>query len=120
VDAIEALGAQGRFRLVHDTFHHHLAGGGPIFPEHTGMVHVSGVVDPHLSIGEMGDQHRGLVDGADRLGNLAQLAALEAAGYRGPVSFEAFAPETHALADPVAALRASMDFMRSHLAAKAA
>jgi 2-keto-myo-inositol isomerase len=120
VDAIEALGAQGRFRLVHDTFHHHLAGGGPIFPEHTGMVHVSGVVDPHLSIGEMGDQHRGLVDGADRLGNLAQLAALEAAGYCGPVSFEAFAPETHALADPVAALRASMDFMRSHLAAKAA
>jgi 2-keto-myo-inositol isomerase len=32
VEAIEALGATGRFRLVHDTFHHHLAHGGPCSP----------------------------------------------------------------------------------------
>jgi 2-keto-myo-inositol isomerase len=31
VEAIEALGAKGRFKLVHDTFHHFLAGGGAIF-----------------------------------------------------------------------------------------
>jgi 2-keto-myo-inositol isomerase len=120
VEAIEALNAANRFRLVHDTFHHHLAHGGPLFPQLTGMVHVSGVVDPRLSSSEMGDQHRVLVDGADRLGNIRQLAELEAAGYRGPISVEAFAPETHALADPVAALRASMEFMRAQLAAKAA
>jgi 2-keto-myo-inositol isomerase len=120
VEAIEALGAQGTFRLVHDTFHHHLAGGGPIFPQHTGLVHVSGVTDPALSLGEMADRHRVLVDGTDRLGNLRQLAELQAAGWAGPVSFEAFAPETHALPDPVGALRASMEFMRSQLAAKAA
>jgi 2-keto-myo-inositol isomerase len=120
VEAIEALKAQGRFRLVHDTFHHHLAHGGPMFPEHTGIVHVSGVTDPTLAVSEMADRHRVLVDGADRLGNVQQVAALRAAGWHGPISVEAFAPETHALADPVAALRASMEFMRSQLAAKAA
>lgn len=119
-EAIEDLGAGGTFRLVHDTFHHHLAGGGPLFPEHTGIVHVSGVVDPSLSVEEMGDRHRILVDGRDRLGNVSQLRALDAAGWRGPVSFEAFAPETHALPDPVASLRESMDFIREGLAKAAA
>lgn len=120
VEAIEDLGAAGTFRIVHDTFHHHLAGGGPLVPEHTGIVHVSGVVDPSLAVEEMGDRHRVLVDARDRLGNLDQLRALEAAGWRGPVSFEAFAPETHALPDPVAALRESMDFIRDGLARAAA
>jgi 2-keto-myo-inositol isomerase len=120
VEVIEALGAAGRFRLVHDTFHHHLAGGGPLFPEHTGIVHVSGVTDPRLSVAEMGDRHRGLVDAQDRLGNLAQLRAFEAAGWRGPVSFEAFAPETHAAADPEGDLRRSMDHIRDGLAREAA
>ena len=46
VEMIEEIGAAESFRLVHDTFHHHLAGGGPLFPQHTGIVHVSGVVDP--------------------------------------------------------------------------
>lgn len=120
VEAIEALGAKGRFRLVHDTFHHFLAGGGPIYPEHTGVVHVSGVVAPAISADEMTDAHRVLVDGHDRLGNVEQLAAFAAAGWRGPVSFEAFAPETHASADPVGDIRKSMDFIGSELAAKAA
>ena len=71
------------------------------------MVHVSGVTDPEPTFDEMEDAHRVLVDGADRLGNVAQLRALAEAGYDGPVS-RCFAPEVHALADPVAAIRASM------------
>jgi 2-keto-myo-inositol isomerase len=117
VDAIEALGAQDTFALVHDTFHHTLAGGGPIFPEMTGMVHVSGVTDPGPTFDEMEDAHRVLVDGADRLGNVAQLRALAEAGYDGPVSFECFAAEVHGLADPVAAIRASMAHLDARLAA---
>jgi 2-keto-myo-inositol isomerase len=120
VEAIEALGAKGRFRLVHDTFHHHLAHATQFFPEHTGIVHVSGVVAPAVAVEAMTDAHRGLVDGADRLGNVSQIRTLEAQGWRGAVSFEAFAPETHALPDPVAALAQSMDFIRAGLAAKAA
>jgi 2-keto-myo-inositol isomerase len=50
-----------------------------------------------------------LVTPGDRLGNIAQIEALQAAGWNGPVSFEAFSPEVHALADPESALRASMD-----------
>jgi len=120
VEVIESLGASGTFRLVHDTFHHHLAHGGPIYPGHTGIVHISGVTDPDLGLAEMGDAHRVLVDERDRLGNVAQIAALVAAGYAGPVSFEAFAPSVHASVDPVGELGVSMDFIRSRLAAKAA
>jgi 2-keto-myo-inositol isomerase len=120
VEAIEALGARGRFRLVHDTFHHHLAHATQFFPEHTGIVHISGVVDQSVAVADMTDAHRVLVDGADRLGNLEQIRALQAQGWHGAISFEAFAPETHALADPVAALRQSMDFIRAGLAAQAA
>lgn len=115
VEAIEALNATGRFKLVHDTFHHTLAGGGPIYAGHTGMVHVSGVTEPGLGIDEMGDGHRVLVDQRDRLGNLDQLRALKDAGYSGPVSMESFAKDVHDLSDPGAALALSFSFMRSSM-----
>jgi 2-keto-myo-inositol isomerase len=120
VEAIEAVGGTGSFRLVHDTFHHHLADDGAIFPARTGIIHVSGVVDPKLSTSEMRDGHRVLVDAHDRLGNIGQIAALQAGGYSGPVSFEPFAAEVHDLADPVGALRVSMRFIRDSLSARAA
>jgi 2-keto-myo-inositol isomerase len=120
VEAIEGLGAKGRFRLVHDTFHHHLAGGGPLFPEHTGIVHISGVTDASLATADMADRHRVLVDGQDRLGNVAQIAALHASGWDGPVSFEAFAPEVNAITNPGDAVAGSFAYIRAELAAKAA
>jgi 2-keto-myo-inositol isomerase len=110
VEAIEALDLAGRVRIVHDTFHHHLAAETQVFPDHTGLVHVSGVTAP-LPAEAMTDAGRGLVGAGDRLDNLGQLAALAAAGYAGPVSFECFAPEVHALADPAPALARSMAFL---------
>ena len=115
VAGIEAIGGTGRFKLVHDTFHHTLAHGGPIFPQHTGIVHVSGVVDQEVSLSQMRDPHRVLVIAGDRLGNIDQIAALLAAGYAGPISYEAFAPEVHALTDPGTALRASIDHIQKGL-----
>jgi 2-keto-myo-inositol isomerase len=120
VEGIEAVGGKGRFKLVHDTFHHTLAHGGPVFPEHTGIVHVSGVVDQEVSLSQMRDPHRVLVTPADRLGNVEQIAALQAAGFTGPISYEAFAPETHALTDPAAGLARSFTTIRNGLAALAA
>jgi 2-keto-myo-inositol isomerase len=120
VEMIETLGLGAQFRLVHDTFHHHLAGGGPVFADHTGMVHISGVTDPGLTPAQMTDAHRGLVDADDLLGNIDQILALTGAGYAGPVSMEAFAPEVQALPDPGTALAASFDFIRSRMAAMAA
>ena len=114
-DAIEELGAKSTFRLVHDTFHHHLAGEGTTFPQLTGLVHISGVSDPDVSVADMRDPHRVLVDAEDRLDNAGQLRALLSAGYAGPASFEPFAPTVHALKEPVGALKESMAYIMGQL-----
>ena len=111
VDAIRAVDGAGTFKLVHDTFHHHVAGETELFPEMTGLVHVSGVVDPAVGVERMRDPHRVLVDARDLIDNVGQLRALRAAGYAGPVSFEPFAPEVHDRDDIEAALRDSMAFI---------
>jgi 2-keto-myo-inositol isomerase len=115
VEAIDESGGADVFRLVHDTFHHHLAGETELFPERTGIVHISGVVDPAVAVDEMLDPHRVLVDRADRLENVSQIHALLARGFEGPYSFEPFAPEVHQLADPGSALRASMDYVAAQV-----
>lgn len=120
VDMIEALGAGHRYKLVHDTFHHTLAGGGAYYPDYTGIVHISAVVDPNVPVEEMQDAHRVLIDGKDRLGNVEQIRDLLALGYDGVFSYECFAPETHALPDPYADIRRSFDFIASQVKALAA
>lgn len=120
VAAIDAAGGADVYRLVHDTFHHALAGETALFPERTGLVHISGVADPDVAVADMLDPHRVLVDGADRLCNAAQIRALLASGYDGPFSFEPFAPEVQALADPESALRASMAHLTDAVEAVAA
>ncbi|MCB1396125.1 MAG: TIM barrel protein [Rhodobacter sp.] len=120
VETLDALDAHKQFKLVHDTFHHTLADGGPMYPEFTGIVHISAVVDPKLAIGQMEDEHRALVDSRDRLGNVEQIAALIAAGYDGPISYECFSPETHAIANPYTAIKTSFEYISSQLRAKAA
>jgi 2-keto-myo-inositol isomerase len=108
VEAIASTGGEGRFRLVHDTFHHVLAGEPALFPDRTGLVHISGVEDQTVSIDDMRDPHRVMVGGHDRLDNVGQIKALQAKGYTGPFSFEPFATEIHAVKDPVAMVRESI------------
>jgi 2-keto-myo-inositol isomerase len=114
-EAIRELGAESTFRLVHDTFHHHLAGEAATFPELAGLVHISGVSDPSVSVADMRDSHRVLVDADDLLDNAGQVRALLQAGYTGPFSFEPFAAEVHALKDPAGALRASMEYLSARV-----
>jgi 2-keto-myo-inositol isomerase len=116
VDEIDALGAANCFKLVHDTFHHVLAGEVAYFRAHTGIIHISGVVDPDLPPELMQDDDRVLVDSRDRLQNIDQLRTLQQSGYQGVASFESFAPGIHELIDPAVALAASIDFVSSHLA----
>jgi 2-keto-myo-inositol isomerase len=111
-EVIHAVGGVGTYFMVHDTFHHALAGFGPIYPDLTGIVHVSGVKD-QVYLDDMRDPHRVLVDADDVLGNVAQIRALRAAGYAGPISYEPFAPSVHDLANHAPALAASMEFIRS-------
>ena len=94
VDAIDEVGAGDRFKLLHDTFHHYLAGEQELFPERTGP-------RPHL--GRRGpqpcrsttirDEHRVLVGPADLMDNAGQIRALLTGGYAGPFSLEPFSPD---------------------------
>jgi 2-keto-myo-inositol isomerase len=120
VEAIEDVQGGTVFRITHDTFHHHLAGEPDLFPEFTGLVHISGVDDPYVANPDMRDAHRVLVDARDRIGNIQQIAALTATGYRGPFSFEPFADELRTLNEPSAAIGKSIEFVRGQLAARAA
>ena len=110
-EVIERVGGRGTYFMVHDTFHHALAGFGPIYPDLTGIIHVSGVKDD-IYLNAMRDPHRVLVDADDVLGNVAQIRALRGGGYAGPISYEPFAPSVHALSVVAPALRASMEFIR--------
>ena len=117
VEAIDAVGGSDVFKLVHDTFHHHVAGETETFPERTGLVHISGVVDRDVPRDALKDAHRVLVDADDLLDNLGQIRALAAAGYAGPLSFEPFAdsvsnaPDIRGLlADSIARVRGAETF----------
>lgn len=120
VAAIHAANGHDVFRLTHDTFHHHLAGEPELFPELTGLVHISGVDDPAIAVGEMRDSHRLLVGPKDRLDTIWQIAALRRGGYVGPLSFEPFTEELRHLADPAAAVGESMAFIIDGLRGRAA
>lgn len=120
LSAIDTLGAADTFKIIHDTFHHTLSGEADIYPDQTAIVHISGVVEENLQYTDMLDKHRVLVDRHDRLNNIEQLAVFIAAGFQGPVSVEAFAPEVHAFTDPKAQLCGSFDFITSAIAANAA
>jgi 2-keto-myo-inositol isomerase len=115
VEAIEAVEEGDRFRIIHDTFHHYLAGEPHLLPEWTALVHISGV-ESDLPPGALRDPHRVLVGPRDRLGNVAQIAALLAGGYGGRFSFEPFAPGVQASHDITGALAASMHWIDAELA----
>ena len=115
VAAIDAADARDVFRLTHDTFHHHLAGEPELFPELTGLVHISGVEDSSIEVRDMRDGHRVLVGSADRLDNVGQIAALRRGGYSGPLSFEPFAEQLRHLTHPAQALRESIEFVTNGL-----
>jgi 2-keto-myo-inositol isomerase len=117
-DAVKAIydaAGERRFRLVHDTFHHHLSGENIFYPDLTGLVHVSGVEDRDLAVDRMRDGHRVLVGANDRLDNIGQLDTLFARGYRGHVSFEPFAEVIAEAPDIETRLRESIDYLHAHV-----
>ena len=115
LEAIDELDLAERFRLVHDTFHHYLSGEMRMFPERTGLVHISGLEDDTLPLDRIRDEHRVLVGADDLLGNIGQIVALME-GYGGPYSFEPFAASVQALPDIAGALEASMHWIDREIA----
>lgn len=93
-----------------------IAGGGPVFPEYTAIVHISGISDPQPILDQTLDVRRILVDRGDRCGTLDQISAFIEAGYQGPFSFECTSPsvqESTALEDDI---RQSFEFIEASLA----
>jgi 2-keto-myo-inositol isomerase len=115
VEAIEDQDLGDRFRIVHDTFHHYLAGEPHLLPEWTALVHISGV-DRDIPLGALRDEHRVLVDADDGLGNIGQIIALLAGGYSGPFAFEPFAASVRNHPDIAAALATSMHWIDAEIA----
>ena len=100
VSALQAIQESGcsNYKIVHDTFHHHL---GPDTDDtlkndcdisYTGLVHVSGV-ESHIPSNQYTDDHRILITERDLLKNLEQLELLLNLGYKGDISFEPFAKD---------------------------
>ena len=111
VAAIAAVGVPDQFSLVHDTFHHFVAGEKEMFPQRTGLVHISGVTDGAQTAATMRDPHRILVDARDLIDNKGQMKKLSVGGYSGPFSFEPFAAEVHRDANIARSLAASRDYL---------
>lgn len=84
-----------------------------LFPQHIGLVHISGITRADLAPPQLTEPDRGFVFLGDRVGNIARLRAMVEAGYHGFVSMEPFSPEVQQ--DPKIAerLRASLDDVTS-------
>ena len=122
VIALQAIRKSGcsNYKIVHDTFHHHL---GPDTDDmlkndydisYTGLVHVSGV-ESHLASNQYKDDHRILITDRDRLKNREQLELLSPLGYKGDISFEPFANDVQEMEIEAlkAAINQSIDYITS-------
>ena len=111
IQAIQESGYEG-YRLVHDTFHHYLGPDEVVYPEHTGLVHISGV-ETDIPTSQIRDAHRILIGARDIMDNKAQIRDLEAQGYTGIYSFEPFSADVQnmSLANLKEALAASLEFL---------
>lgn len=97
-DAIQAIrlsGYEACYKVVHDTFHHHLAAEQQLFVPMTGLVHTSSV-SPEVNK-EATDADRLILLDNDLLKSKEQVFSLLKEGYEGPVSFEPFSPQVQQL-----------------------
>ena len=119
VAAVSDIDGWDVFQLCYDTFQFFRCGDTQLVPDRIGLAHMSGIARTDLAPADLTEPDRGLIFVGDRVGNIAQLRALQAAGYRGFVSMEPFSPEVQT--DPRLAehLRASLDYVAMLLAAGA-
>jgi 2-keto-myo-inositol isomerase len=113
VAAVDAIDGWANFQMCYDTFQHYRASDDTLFPQHIGLVHISGIARPDLAPPQLTEPDRGFVFLGDRVGNIARLRAMVDAGYQGFVSMEPFSVEVQQ--DPKIAerLRASLDYVTS-------
>ncbi|MDP3196887.1 TIM barrel protein [Tabrizicola sp.] len=117
VAAVTDIDGWDDYKLCYDTFQYFRCGDTRLFPQHIGLAHMSGIARTDLSPGDLVEPDRGLVFVGDRVGNIAKLRGLKAAGYEGFVSMEPFSPEVQNDPELVAHLRASLEYVSTLLKA---
>ena len=113
VAAVTDIDGWDAYQLCYDTFQYFRCGDSQLFPERIGLAHMSGIARKDLAPGGLTEPDRGLVFADDRVGNIAQLRLLLAAGYSGFISMEPFSPETQRDPDLPARLRQSLELVRA-------
>jgi 2-keto-myo-inositol isomerase len=115
VAAVTDIDGWDAYQLCYDTFQYFRCGDTQLFPEHIGLAHMSGIARTDLAPSELVEPDRRLIFVGDRVGNIAQLRALKAAGYEGFVSMEPFSPEVQNDPELGAHLRASLEYVSTLL-----
>ena len=106
------------FKIVLDTFHHHLYEGAEqdfaegVDVNHIGLVHLSGVTDTR-PVADLTDEERIMLSAEDRLQSKQQVQRLEEMGYTGVYAFEPFSSVMDAWseADIAREIRTSIDYL---------
>lgn len=100
------------YKMVHDTFHHYLGPDDTVFPEYTGLVHISGV-ETDIPKSRIRDEHRVMVGEKDIMHNKAQIKAFESEGYSGVYSYEPFSSDVQnmSLDNIKTAIKESIEFI---------
>jgi 2-keto-myo-inositol isomerase len=111
VKAIRACGYEC-YSVVHDTFHHYLGRDNLLYPEYTGLVHISGV-ESDLPKKHLRDGDRILAGPDDILRSKKQINELESYGYVGLYSLEPFALEIRQLpkGDLIDRIKQSIEYL---------
>lgn len=108
VAAVSDIDGWDCYALCYDTFQSFRCGDDSLHPDRIALAHMSGITAPGLP-GDLVEPQRGLIFPDDRVGNVARLNALKAAGYSGFVSMEPFDPRVQSDPDLARHLRASLD-----------
>jgi len=112
VEAIDQISTKTNLKILHDTFHHYLANEEVIFPNLTGLVHISGISDTKIKNKEMEDDHRELINNDDVLQNVEQIINLKESGYNGVFSFEPFSKKIQNLDNPSHKVLKSINYLK--------
>lgn len=115
VAAVSDIDGWNDYQLCYDTFQFFRCGDTQLFPQHIGLAHMSGIARTDQAPAELVEPDRGLIFLGDRVGNIAQLRALKAAGYQGFVSMEPFSPTVQTDPELAARLRASLEYVSTLL-----
>lgn len=111
VAAVTDIDGWDAYELCYDTFQFFRCGDTQLFPDRIGLAHMSGISRADLGPADLTEPDRGLIFIDDRVGNVAQLRSLFAAGYKGFVSMEPFSPTVQQDPDLMSRLRASLEYV---------